>query len=667
MTLSTNQEIWQVLLPLPLKDGFDYRVDAAFGVQAGSYLRLNFGGKDVVGIAWMRKTVSDVPAHKIKSVLGVLPIPPLGDAMRQFVDWVSAYTMNPRGAVLKMVMAEKSVFAIQKRVRKTPMERDYNYQKLATILEPEQENAARILRNQVGTGKFSATLLEGVTGSGKTEVYFQAIEQALDGGKQVLLMLPEIALSDQLLRRFSDAFGAAASVWHSDLKTSERRQNWLDVALGRARVVIGARSALFLPFSDLGLIVVDEEHEGAYKQEEGVLYHGRDMAVMRASLEKIPAVLVSATPSLETLANVQSGKYRRVHLSKRYNQATMPQMRVIDLCACKLPRGRFLSDELIDELKKNIENREQSLLFLNRRGYAPLTLCRSCGTKVTCKRCSAWLVEHQQSGKLTCHHCGYSIQKPKKCASCNAEDNMHPIGPGVERIAEELKQIMPNARVSVMSSDLADSPQKIAELVQSLELGEIDIIIGTQMVAKGYHFPRLTMVGVVDADLGLSGGDLRAAERTYQLLLQVGGRSGRSDLSGRVYLQTYQSAHPVLQALIRGDGEAFYELQMEERKLLQMPPFSRLASVIVAGTNSARVSEYTAKLARAIPHNVEGLRILGPAPAPLSKLRGKYRERFLIKAARNIRLQDYLRDWIKQAPTNQSIRVQVDIDPYSFV
>lgn len=665
MTLTTNQDVFQVLLPLPLKDCFDYKIPANIATATGSYLRLPFGPKEMVGIVW-GKGAGNVPDHKLKAANDSLDLPPLTDAMRQFVDWVATYTMNPRGAILKMVMAEKSVFAVPKRARKPVTAKSYDYHPPNISLEPEQQRAADDLVGKLGRG-YSATLLEGVTGSGKTEVYFQAIAKALQEKKQVLLLLPEIALSAQLLRRFQDEFGAAATLWHSDLKSTERRQNWLDIVTGRARVIIGARSALFLPYKDLGLIVVDEEHEGAFKQEEGVLYHGRDMAVVRAHLEKIPIILVSATPSLETAANVQSGKYHHLHLSKRYSGAKLPDIQIIDLRTHKLPRGRWISDVLQKALADNLQSRQQSLLFLNRRGYAPLTLCRTCGHRMQCKRCSAWLVEHQKTGELCCHHCGFTMRKPQNCPSCKKENDLHPIGPGVERIEEEVKQLFPSAHVAVMSSDLTESAQKVAELVQALELGEIDIVIGTQMIAKGYHFPRLTLVGVVDADLGLAGGDLRAAERTHQLLLQVAGRSGREDLHGKVYLQTHLPDHPVLQAIARGDDEAFYALQMEERKLLSMPPFSRLASVVISGANQSMVEEHAGKLARAIPHNITGLQILGPAPAPLSRLRGKYRMRFLVKAAKNLAIQDHLRAWVGSQPHSRAIKIQVDVDPYSFV
>ncbi len=663
--ITTNSDVFQVLLPLPLKDCFDYKIPPSIAAAPGTYLRLPFGSKEIVGIAWGPGS-GQVAEHKLKPANDILPLPPLSGAMRQFVDWVAQYTMNPRGAILKMVMAEKSVFVVPKRARKEIVPTQHQYHAPNIVLEDEQQRAADSLVEKLPRG-YSTTLLEGVTGSGKTEVYFQAIAKILESGKQVLLLLPEIALSAQLLRRFADEFGAPATVWHSDLKSTERRQNWLDIAHGRARVIIGARSALFLPYKDLGLIIVDEEHEGAFKQEEGVLYHGRDMAVVRAHLEKIPVILVSATPSLETLANVQSGKYDHLHLSRRYSGAKLPDINTIDLRAHPLPRGRWISDTLLKALQENLTARHQSLLFLNRRGYAPLTLCRTCGHKLQCKRCSAWLVEHQKTGELCCHHCGFAMKKPRACPSCKKEDNLHPIGPGVERIEQEIKQLLPSARIAVMSSDLTENTQKVAELVQALELGEIDIIVGTQMIAKGYHFPRLTLVGVVDADLGLAGGDLRAAERTHQLLLQVAGRSGREELSGQVYLQTYQPDHPVLQAIARGDDDAFYALQMEERKLLSMPPFSRLASVIISGANQSMVQEYGARLARAIPHNITGLHILGPAPAPLSRLRGKYRERFLVKAAKNLAIQDHVRAWIGSQPHSRALKVQVDIDPYSFV
>ena len=534
------------------------------------------------------------------------------------------------------------------------------------FLSPAQAHAAQHLVERVETGRFRVTVLDGVTGSGKTEAYFAAIAAALARGKQVLVLLPEIALSAQWLDRFAARFGAAPHPWHSDLTASRRRQVWREVAGGRARVVVGARSALFLPFPDLGLVVVDEEHDASYKQDEGVCYQARDMAVVRAHLGAIPIVLASATPSLETQANVQAGRYRQLHLPARHGGATLPEIGVVDLRKTPPARRTWLAPPLAEAVAKTLDAGEQALLFLNRRGYAPLTLCRACGHRLQCPNCSAWLVEHRQAGRLQCHHCGLLSVLPSACPICGAKDQMAPCGPGVERVAEEAGQRFPRARIAIMASDTLPGPEAAQRLVAQMERHEVDLLVGTQVVAKGHHFPMLTLVGVVDADLGLAGGDLRAAERTFQLLTQVAGRAGRADRPGKVLLQTFQPEHPVIAALASGDAARFFSAETEARRNAGMPPFGRLAAVIVSGPDAARVDETAHRLGRSAPQG-EGIETLGPAPAPLAFLRGKHRRRFLVKASRRIALQEPLRRWLAQIKPASGVRIQVDVDPYSFV
>ncbi len=666
MTLSIKPDIWQVLLPMPLKDAFDYSGGAAPGLARGVWVKVPFGKKTAVGAVWEKIDQSPLPPDKIKSIAEILDLPPLSGDFLSFLDWAAHYTMQPKGAILKMAMGEKTVFAPPKKPRKKlPVPPCYRAPE--TLLNDAQQEAAQDLCGSVSAQKFSVTLLEGITGSGKTEVYFQAVHEALRQGKQVLVLLPEISLSSQFLRRFEQSFGAAPLLWHSQLTPATRRENWLSIAKGDAKVIVGARSALFLPYPDLGLIVVDEEHEQAYKQEEGVIYHGRDMAVARAQKQNIPIVLVSATPSLESLANVDAGKYQKLHLPERFGGAAHPETRLIDLRGDKMPAGQFISPQLARAMQENFEKKQQSLLFLNRRGYAPLTLCRACGQRMQCKNCSSWLVEHARLSRLSCHHCGFSMPKPNACPACKAEGKLHALGPGVERIAAEAQKILPHARIAQFSSDSASHPDQIAAIVQGLELGEIDVVVGTQMVAKGYHFPNLTLVGVVDADLGLAGGDLRAAERTYQLLLQVSGRAGRAEQPGVVYLQSYQGEHPVMQALLNQDAEKFIALQMEERKALHMPPFARLASVILSCEKENMVQQYAAQLAQRVPKDVKDVRVLGPAPAPLAVLRGQHRMRFLIKAPKNFPIQYFIAHWLRQIKKPANLRVLVDIDPYNFI
>ncbi|MET4807722.1 primosomal protein N' [Limibacillus sp. MBR-115] len=539
------------------------------------------------------------------------------------------------------------------------------------VLSQAQGEAAAALRAMVDSKDFSVSLLDGVTGSGKTEVYMEAVAAALAAGRQVLVMLPEIALSVQVLERFEARFGAPPATWHSDMTQAQRRDTWRAVAYGEARVIVGARSALYLPFKELGLIVVDEEHEQAFKQEDGVAYHARDMAVVRASIGRFPAILVSATPSLESVFNVQQGRYAELRLPARHGGASLPDVEAVDLRRDKPERipelgAGWLSPSLRQALAETLGRGEQALLFLNRRGYAPLTLCRACNHRLECPNCTALLVEHRLSDRLVCHHCGFTLRRPKNCPACGEADSLIAWGPGVERVAEEAAYLFPEARRSVLSSDTIYGPKAAAEFVRRVQEHEIDLLIGTQIVAKGHHFPQLTLVGVVDADLGLSGGDLRGVERTYQLLHQVSGRAGRESKPGRVLIQTHEPDHPVIEALVSGDRDRFFAAEAESRRDLMMPPFGRLAAVILSSGDLQAVEEVARALARAAP-KAEGIQILGPSTPPLAALRGRHRRRFLVKTPRDQRPQSYLRDWLGRIKLPNRVRLQVDIDPYSFL
>jgi primosomal protein N' (replication factor Y) (superfamily II helicase) len=533
-------------------------------------------------------------------------------------------------------------------------------------LSPDQSIAARRLVDTVAAGGFKVTVLDGVTGSGKTETYFAALAATLAAGRQALVLLPEIALGAQWLERFRERFGALPAQWHSDIGVAERRDTWRAVITGRARVVVGARSALFLPFPALGLIVVDEEHDPSYKQEDGVIYQARDMAVLRASLAQIPIVLVSATPSLETVVNVARGRYQRVALPRRHAAAELPTVRLVDMRGERIEAGRFLAPPLVAELAATFEAGEQALLFLNRRGYAPLTLCRACAHRFECPSCTAWLVEHRFTGRLLCHHCGHAEAVPARCPECLAAGALVPCGPGVERLLEEVTSRFPAARAALMVSDLLTGPRAAAELARAMTEQRYDVLIGTQIVAKGHHFPMLTLVGVVDADLGLTGGDLRAAERTYQLLHQVGGRAGRAEHKGRVLIQTWMPDQPVMKALAAGDRDRFLEAEAAARRSAGLPPFGRLAALIVSAGDAESADFAARALARSAPQ-LPGVTVLGPAPAPLAVLRGRHRRRFLLKAGREVNLQAVLRGWLAHIRVQGSTRVQVDIDPYSFL
>ena len=715
-----------VLMPLPLERAYDYAVPAE--LAPGAFVRVPLGRVERVGVVWGAGE-GDVEPARLKPVTAALETPPMTEPLRRLVDWTADYTLTNRGSVLRMAMsvpgalepaplrtayrlgpgeaprmtaARERVIALLRDgpprtateiarqagvsagvvrglatlgvLEAVTMREVASFDRPDTsrpdpILSQAQGAAAEALRRQVAAQSFSVTVLDGVTGSGKTEVYFEAVSAALDQGHQVLVMLPEIALSAQWLARFRARFGADPAVWHSELGTRQRRETWRAVAEGRAQVVVGARSALWLPFRTLGLIVVDEEHDAAFKQEDGVIYHARDMAVVRARFEGCPIVLVSATPSLETAVNVENGRYGRERLPDRHGGAQLPAIETVDLRETPPARGTWLAPALRTALAETLDAGEQALLFLNRRGYAPLTLCRACGHRFHCPNCSAWLVEHRFAGTLDCHHCGFQRAQPEACPACEAEESFAACGPGVERLAEEVDEAFPGARWAVLTSDTVRGPSQVQDLVDAIVAHEVDVLIGTQMVAKGHHFPQLTLVGVVDADLGLAGGDMRAAERTYQLLHQVGGRAGRGGRPGRVVLQTYAAEHPVIEALAAGDRDSFMEKEAAAREAHGLPPFGRLVAVIAAGpseSDTLHAASALARIARAEEKTL-GIQVLGPAPAPLRLLRGRHRFRLLFKAARGTLIQPHMRRWLAALDRRARARLQVDIDPHSFM
>jgi primosomal protein N' (replication factor Y) len=718
----------RVLLPLPLADAYDYSVPDGLDLAAGQFVVVPLGKRLTCGVVWGEGS-GEVAAARLRDIEEVLPALPMADALRRFVDWVSAYTLAPPGAVLRMAMSVPSALEAPKTeivYRAAPPAEDSALKLTAarrrvlellkegpampaaelahlagvgtsviktmasigllegverTIkrsfaqpdghrqgpeLSPEQAVAAQALVDKVLAHAFSATLLDGVPGAGKTEVYFEAIAAALASGRQVLVLLPEIALTAQWLKRFEDRFGALPASWHSGLTSLERRETWRAIAEGRVGVVVGARSALFLPFANLGLIVVDEEHDGSFKQDEGVTYNARDMAVVRARLVSAPIVLASATPSLESVVNVESGRYGALHLPDRHGGRQLATLSAVDLRRQPPTRGRWLSPPVVEAMKRTFEAGEQTLLFLNRRGYAPLTLCRACGHGIECPQCSAWLVEHRFRRTLVCHHCGHAEPPAHACKYCGAVDQFVACGPGVERLAEEALALLPEARLELFTSDSLMSRDEATAAIERMIAGEIDVLIGTQMAAKGHHFPNLTLVVVVDADLGLNGGDLRAAERTFQLLYQVAGRAGREDRPGRALVQTHAPEHPVMQALVSGDRDRFVRAELADRRAAGMPPYGRLAALIVSGPDPAAVDNVCSALARRAPQQ-KGVTVLGPSTAPLALLRGRHRRRFLLKTSRDIAVQPLLRGWLEHIGLPGSVRLQVDVDPYSFM
>lgn len=683
----------------------------------GDVVLVPLGARQVVGVVWDDQPDDTIDAARLKPIRGLASRVRLTDELRRFVDFLARYTMTERGAVLKMVLrngegladapaqtalaltgaeperwtpartAVRDALAAGPLPRKALAEASGASAAVITglikagivaeiavaappmapptpqpaTLSPEQAEAAAAIQ----TDGFAVTLLEGVTGSGKTEVYFEAIAAALEAGRQALVLMPEIALTPMVTARLTKRFGEVPQEWHSERPPAARVALWREAAMGTARIVVGARSALFLPFADLGVIVVDEEHDPSFKQEDGVIYNARDMAVVRARAAEIPVVLASATPSVETRINAETGRYRRIGLPSRHSGTALPSIGAVDLRRAPPPRGEWLSPPVRRAVSEALEAGEQSLLFLNRRGYAPLTVCRRCGHRFHCPNCAASLVDHRFRARLVCHHCGHDEPRPNACPSCGATDTLVPCGPGVERVEEEARSLWPQARCEVLSSDLGGGPKALAEALGRVERGERDIIIGTQLVAKGFTFPRLQFVAVVDADLGLENGDPRAAERTFQLLTQVTGRAGRVHAGGRALLQTHAPDHPVIRAMVSGDGEAFYTEETEARRDGGLPPFQRLASVIVSAPDRTAAHAHAAALARTAP--TDGIEVLGPAEAPLSVLRGRHRFRLLVRAPRTVPLQDIMATWLAGVPVDGAVRRAVDIDPQSFL
>jgi primosomal protein N' (replication factor Y) len=716
-----------VLTTQPLDRVLDYKAPEG-GCWLGAFVEVPLGPRKVLGVVWGPGR-GDWDINKVRSVIRVLDVAPMREEMRLFLEKSAQYTLTPAHAMLRLAtrapglsdppsmrkvyrlgsgepdrqtdarrrvietlneygglsftlkelsemagvtssvvkgLVKQGVVAEEDTPRDTPfmrMDPDYG----AKELTEDQAQAAGQLAEAVQSGKYGTTLLRGVTGSGKTEVYLEAVASCIRAGRQALVLLPEIALTAEFLVRIEARFGAKPAEWHSGVTMTERRRIWKMIGQGGAQVVVGARSALFLPYQNLGLIVVDEEHDTSYKQDDGVLYNARDMAVLRASICGAQVVLASATPSLESWANAEAGKYKRVELTSRFGPAVMPDMRAIDMRAEKLPAASWISPTLQAAVRSRMEKGEQSLLFINRRGYAPVTICRACGHQIGCDHCDARMVEHRFLKRLLCHQCGESKPMPEVCPSCKVEGKLAPVGPGVERLAEEAQALFPDARMAVLSSDLFGSARALKEGIQAIADGGADIIIGTQLVAKGHNFPLLTLVGVIDADLGLQGSDLRAAERTFQLMRQVAGRAGRSERKCVAMLQTFQPEHPVIRAILAGDEEGFWSAEAAERQAAGVPPYGRMAGIILSSGDVQEVFDLGNALARndAALRRV-GAQVFGPAPAPIARVRGRHRVRLLVKADKGVPIQAAVAEWVGQFKLKGDIRLSVDIDPQSF-
>ncbi|WP_107496322.1 primosomal protein N' [Thalassobius sp. I31.1] len=720
-------QLISVLTAEPIDRFLDYKAPEG-GCFAGAYLEVPLGPRKVLGVVWGAGEGRFDPA-KIRAASRVMDVAPMREEMRDFLIRAGQYTLTPLSQMLRlatrapglmnppsmrkiyrpgtgeadrMTDARRRVMQVledhggagftlkelaeaadtgptvvkglvkQGVVQEIDAPRDVAFPPLdpnlgGITLSPEQAEASGALCAAVDSGTYNTTLLKGVTGSGKTETYMEAIAACLRQGRQALVLLPEIALTAEFLTRVQARFGARPAEWHSGVTMTERRRTWRMVGEGGAQLVVGARSALFLPFRDLGLIIVDEEHDGSYKQDEGVMYNARDMAVLRASLCSASVILASATPSLETWSNAQSGKYNRVNLTARFGAAEMPDMKAIDMRLEKLPASRWISPTLASAVDRRLEAGEQSLLFINRRGYAPTTVCRACGQQIGCDFCDARMVEHRFQKRLMCHQCGESKPVPEACPNCEVEGKLAPVGPGVERLAEEVAERFPDARIAILSSDLFGSARALKERIESIAAGEADIIVGTQLVAKGHNFPLLTLVGVIDADLGLQGSDLRAAERTFQLMRQVAGRAGRSERRGVALLQTFQPEHPVIRSILSGDEEGFWRAECTERQQAAVPPFGRLAGIILSAEDAQQVFEFAGEMARRDgPLQAIGAQLFGPAPAPIARVRGRHRVRMLIKADKTAPLQRAISQWIAQFRVPNAVRLAVDIDPVNF-
>jgi primosomal protein N' (replication factor Y) (superfamily II helicase) len=722
------KRVVDVLVPVALDQAYSYRAPEGLTLAPGDLVTVPLGTRAATAVVWAENLKPNPRLdNRMKEVEDKLDVPPLKPELRNFIDWVSQYTLSPRGMVLRMALrlgedlgparervgvrlagaAPKRMTMARNRVLALLADglargkRDVAQEAgvsigvvdglidegtLATLVLPpdpvarqpdpdfatpdltpaQREAADRLCAS--ARGGYSVALLDGVTGSGKTQVYLEAVSEIIRRGRQALVLVPEIALTTQFLDRFAERFGVRPAEWHSQLSPRLRARTWRAVADGEVSVIVGARSALFLPYADLGLIVVDEEHDPAYKQEEGARYHARDMAVVRARGADIPIVLVSATPSVETEVNARRGRYARVHLPERFGSQDLPAITAIDLRAEGPPRGRFIAPRLAQAVTTALERGEQALLFLNRRGYAPLTLCRKCGFRLACPNCDAWLVDHRFRRRLVCHHCGFAMPPPAQCPNCQATDSFVAVGPGVERLEQEAAELFPESRILVLSSDLVESVERLRQELDDVAQGRFDIIIGTQLVAKGHHFPKLNLVGIIDADLGLANGDPRAAERTFQLLHQVVGRAGREEGRGTGYLQTHQPEHPVMRALLAGDRDAFYTSEIALREKTQYPPFGRLASLLVSAGERPAAESYARRLAGAAPRVNNEVRVLGPAEAPLAVVRGRHRFRLLVKSPRAFDLSGYLREWLARAPQRKgNIKLDVDVDPQSFL
>ena len=648
---------YNIIIARPFDKVFTYKLDDQ-SLEIGQIVIVPFGKAMEVGMV-MEIDVKK-PDYNIKKIESVISGIKFNEINIKFLKWVSDYTLAPIGSVLKLFTINKDIISYQLDTNGLP-EPSFK----STILNDEQDKAkVDILKIQDRSHK--PIVLEGVTGSGKTEVYFDLIEREINESKQILIMVPEISLTPQLENRFKERFGLEIKIWHSKITPKRRKEIWHKCYDGEPLVVIGARSSLFLPFKNLGLTVIDEEHDSSYKQEDIIRYQARDLAVVKANYEKSKLILTSATPSLETINNINNKKYHHVFLSKQYSGLPLPQISLVDLSKHKLEKNQWISSILKNEIANCLSNKEQALIFLNRRGYSPLSLCVECGYRHQCAQCSSWLVMHQQKKRLLCHQCGSIEEMSFNCPKCSAKDSIKFIGPGVERIAEELTQSFPDKVVNVMSSDLINSPKKIKELIDKFSNKKIDIIVATQIMAKGYDFPNLSLVGVIDADAGLFGGDMRAIEKTYNMLQQVSGRAGRSQQTGKVIIQTYYPEQPIIKSLQERDRTSFIQQALMEREQFKIPPFGFMTSIIVSGSSKANVEKVSQQLVYFRKFSEE-CNVLGPVEAPINLLKGQFRYRILLKGKSRKNLNVFTKKMVNSVKIPSAVKVIIDVDPYTFM
>jgi len=663
-----KRKIINVLLPLPFNQTFQYLCNEDEKIELGDFILVPFKNKIVTGCIWENKSKlkKRLPKKKIRNIEKKLNFSPLNKNNRDFIVWVSDYTMNNLGATLKLCLSIKQIF-VKKKIEKIK-ERFLDLSSDKHLLTKEQLNAKQYIFNKINNKKFSTIVIDGVAGSGKTEVYFEAINKCLIQRKQVLVLLPEISMTTQWFDRFKKRFKIDPLLWHSDIKVSEKIKIWKSVIDGNSNIIVGARSSLFLPFKNLGLIIIDEEHDQSFKQEEGVIYNARDMAVVRAKISNIPIILCSATISIETKLNILEKKYEVVKLKERYGEAGLPEVKIIDLVETPPEKGMWLSEEVHNELKKTIESGNQALFFLNRRGFAPYVFCNSCYKKILCPNCDVGLVFHKKIDNLICHHCGYksSLENNKKnCKEFEKKCDLFLYGPGVEKIYEEIKKKDKNLNIEILTSDVMQKKGQGETILRKFEREEINVIIGTQILAKGHHFPKLTLVVVVDADFGFIGGDLRAAEKTFQLLTQVSGRSGRSKLPGKVLIQSAMSDNLILKNIKEFDLNGFFLEELNIRKESGLPPFKKLCSLMLVSKNEKKLNDFCRKMKVNIEQSNE-FEVLGPAPPFISYVRGKHRKRFIVRCSRNKNIQKFVSIWLKKLQIPFDLKISIDIDPYNF-